>query len=117
MPNEAFRNIIKQAPNLKDIKFNCCDFRDISTNIKDFVIYCDIPYKGTVKYSTGDFPYEEFYDWCRAMSKNNIVLISEYNMPNDFECIWSKDLLCSLNNVGGSSTNRTEKLFIYKGTK
>jgi site-specific DNA-adenine methylase len=29
IPNETIRNIIKQAPNLKGIKFSCCDFRAI----------------------------------------------------------------------------------------
>lgn len=93
--DEAIKNIIKQAPNLKDIYFECCDFRDVDKNIKGYVIYEDIPYKDTTKYATGQFPYEEFYDWCRMMSQNNIVLISEYNMPDDFECIWSKDLICT----------------------
>ena len=55
---------MKQAPNLQGIVFNCCDFRDIK-DIENFVIYCDIPYKDTAKYSTKDFPYEEFYKWCK----------------------------------------------------
>lgn len=119
IPNETIRNILKQSPNLKNIKFNCCDFRDIK-NIKDFVIYCDPPYKGTLKYSTGNFPYDDFYNWCREMSENNIVLISEYNMPDDFECIWSKRVKVSVDSNkkhNDDKNNRTEKLFIYKGTK
>ena len=118
-PNEAIRNIIKQAPSLKDIKLNCCDFRDIK-NIKNFVIYNDPPYRNTTKYSTENFPYEEFYDWCRVMSKDNIVLISEYNMPSDFECIWSKQITTFIDYNRGTDddkNNRVEKLFIYKGTK
>ena len=107
---------MKQAPNLKGIKFNCCDFRTIK-DIKGFVIYCDPPYKNVAKYSTGEFPYEEFYDWCRKMSKDNIVLISEYNMPDDFECIWEKEYKCLLYSNKQSDdvkNNRVEKLFIYK---
>lgn len=113
---EAYRNVMKQAPNLKGVVFKCCDFRDIK-DIENFVIYCDIPYRDTTKYSTNDFPYEEFYDWSRLASKNNIVLISEYNMPSDFECVWSKEvktLLDSNKNIGDSNNNRTEKLFICK---
>lgn len=118
IPNETIRNIIKQAPSLKDIKLNCCDFRDIK-NISGFVIYCDPPYRDTTKYSTDDFPYEEFYDWCREMSKNNIVLISEYNMPDDFQCVWSKQVKVSVDSNkkhNDDKNNRVEKLFIYKQT-
>ena len=25
------------------------------------------------------------------MSKDNVVLVSEYNMPDDFTCIWQKE--------------------------
>lgn len=111
--NETIRNLIKQAPRLKDIHFKCCDFRDINKNIKGYVIYEDIPYKDTTKYATEQFSYEEFYDWCRMMSQNNIVLISEYNMPDDFECIWSKDLMCTLDK--NSRTNKVEKLWKWRG--
>ena len=83
----AIKNLKKQSPNLKDVKFKCMDFRDIK-NVANHVIYCDPPYRNTTNYNTAVFPYEEFYDWCREMSKNNIVLVSEYNIPNDFECIW-----------------------------
>lgn len=52
------------------------------------------------------------------MSKNNTVLISEYDMPDDiFECIWQKETKCSIdsNKVSGDkSNNRVEKLFKVK---
>lgn len=117
IPNETIRNIIKQAPSLKGIEFNCCDFRQIQ-DIENFVIYCDIPYKGTTKYSVNEFPYDEFYEWCKKMSKHNIVLISEYNMPNDFECIWEKKVKVSVDSNKKSNDNkndRIERLFICKG--
>ena len=116
--NEGIRNLIKQAPNLKDIHFDCRDFRDINANISNFVIYCDPPYRGTTKYKTEEFPYEEFYRWCRKMAKNNIVLVSEYNMPNDFECIWSKETTANFDSNRKSNDDKNkkvEKLFIYKG--
>lgn len=115
---ESYNNLLSQSCNLKDVTFKCCDFRDIKP-IKNYVVYCDIPYKNTKQYSTSkDFPYEEFYDWCKKMSKNNIVLISEYNMPKEFECIWEKETKTSMDNNRKSNdnkNNRTEKLFIYKG--
>jgi len=110
--NEAIRNLLKQAPKLKDINFACMSFENINKNISQYVIYCDPPYRNTQPYATERFPYDKFYQWCRDMSKNNIVLISEYNMPNDFECIWSKDLSCTLNKT--KITRRVEKLWKLK---
>lgn len=111
--DESIKNLIKQAPNLKDIKFSCEDYSQCGAGLKGYVIYCDIPYKNTTKYATQDFDYEEFYEWCRHMSKDNIVLISEYSMPNDFECIWNKELKCTLDK--DSRSDRVEKLFKWKG--
>lgn len=113
VPNERIRSLIKQSSSLKNIRFTCCDFRNIKPTIKNFVIYCDIPYNNSTKYKIGDFPYGEFYDWCRQMAKNNIVLVSEYNMPDDFECIWQKEiktLLCI--DRAKADSKRVEKLFI-----
>lgn len=112
MPNEIIRNLIKQAPKLKDVEFFCRDYR-CTTNVKNMVIYCDPPYKSTMKYSTGDFDHEAFYEWARMMSKDNIVLISEYNMPNDFECIWEQELTCTL--ARKKISKRVERLFKYRG--
>lgn len=109
----VIRNLKKQAEKLKGITFRCYDFRRISPDdVFGYVIYCDPPYRDTTKYSTGKFPYEEFYDWCRAMSKNNVVLVSEYWMPEDFKCIWEKQLKCTLSK--GERTKRSEKLFILE---
>jgi DNA adenine methylase len=46
------------------------------------VFYCDPPYIQTTGYrGVEPFDYDRFYYWCKEMSKNNIVLISEYWMP------------------------------------
>lgn len=116
--NEAYNNTLKQIPNLKNIAFKCCDFRDIQLDkINKFVIYCDIPYQGTTKYATEQFPYKEFYNWIKEAGENNIVLISEYSMPNEFDCIWEKEtrtLLNSNKNKDDKENIRVEKLFVCK---
>ena len=117
MAVEGIRNIEKQRKNLQNIKFKCCSYDEINKNIKDFVIYCDPPYKGTLKYTT-DFDYDKFYKWCKEMSKNNIVLISEYWMPEEFECIWEKKTTVRIDSNKKSKDKkmeRIEKLFIYRG--
>jgi len=42
------------------------------------------------------------------------VLISEYNMPDDFECIWSKPVKCYQNSTRETASDRVEKLFVVK---
>ena len=51
------------------------------------------------------------------MSKSgHQVFISEYNAPEDFECIWQKEVKSSLSANGEIGGNKTsiEKLFRYK---
>lgn len=109
---EAKDNILTQAPLLKDIKFYYCDYRERSP--KNMVIYVDPPYENTKQYNTSkDFNHFEFWDKMREWSENNIVLISEENAPNDFECIWEQKVSRSIKAQDKSKS--TEKLFIYKG--
>ena len=102
-----------------DLIFTNKDFQNIPTEkLNDYVIYCDPPYRGTTTYKTRPFPYEEYYDWVRELSKNNIVLCSEYWMPDDFECIWEKQTTTQIDSnreVGDSKNIRIEKLFKWKG--
>ena len=118
MSGEAIRNIEKQRNNLNGIKFYSKHFLDLPTlKIKNYVIYCDIPYYNKKyskkKYYGTIFPYDKFYKWAIGMAKENIVLISEYNMPEDkFKCIWTKDHKVGINQ--GEHKKRVEKLFIVK---
>lgn len=96
-----------------------CDFTNLDFRYFPFQIltdgdfvYCDPPYEGTTKYKD-DFDHKAYWNWVREMSKNNIVLCSEYNAPDDFECIWTKQLTTTLDNA--SRIKATEKLFKYKG--
>lgn len=47
--------------------------------------------------------------------KDNIVVISEYNMPDDFNCIWEKErkVLQKSDRVTGDKA--VEKLFVWNG--
>ena len=118
---QAIENLKKQAPLLKDIEFKCCNFLDLPKDkIKGYVIYCDIPYKNTTKYSVNSFPYEEFYKWAIEMSKNNTVLVSEYNMPEMFKCVWEKETKANFDSKRSSSDKskkRVEKLFTVQSAE
>ena len=77
--------------------------------LPDSLIYCDIPYKNTSGY-IGEFNHEEFYNWCREQKE--LLIISEYAMPDDFICIAQKEkrVLYRVKN----DKVATEKLFIPK---
>ena len=110
---ESKNNILKQSKGLKGVDFihSSYDRLEIPDNS---IIYCDPPYEGTTKYKE-DFNHTEFWNWCREKSKEgHQVFISEYNAPDDFECIWSMEVNSSLTKDTGSK-KATEKLFKYKG--
>lgn len=97
------------AQNLKNVQFKHGSYTQYS-KLKDYVIYCDPPYEVQSYYydETGErlhFDHEAFWEWCRKMSKNNIVFISEYNAPKDFEQIFTLD-------VRTAGSNQYEKLYL-----
>lgn len=47
------------------------------------------------------------------MSKNNMILISEYNMPDDFECIYEKSKPNRLQAQMGKTETVVEKLLVH----
>ena len=117
----SIKNLKKQYESLKDVKFVNSSFLNIPKDkIKGYVIYCDPPYRGTTKYKTEEFPYEEFYQWVKDMSIHNTVLVSEYNMPEEFECMWVKETNVNFDSnreANDKSNIRVEKLFTYKQNK
>lgn len=107
---EAKDNILSQ--NLEDIIFINDDYRNLKT--ANSVIYCDPPYENQKQYANSlHFDYDEFWNYMRRWSKNNIVIISELNAPEDFECIWEKSVSRSIKSID-NTMRATEKLFTYK---
>ena len=77
------------------------------------VFYLDPPYRNTKVYNgKKGFDYENFYDFVRELSKHNFVFISEYNMPSDFKCIWSKERKVLQKSDRKEAEIAVEKLFI-----
>ena len=110
--DEQIRNTEKQISLLKGATFTSSDYDKI-VYPEGSIIYCDIPYKNTKQYSTSkDFNHQKFWQWCRDMTiKGHTVFISEYNAPNDFKCIWSKEVTNSMHTTNTSKP--TERLFLY----
>ncbi len=108
----AIKNIKKQRDNILDVEFATVDFREIHhSELNNFVVYCDIPYRNTTKYKTTDFPYDDFYIWAKRLAENNTVLISEYEMPNDFTEIASIEHCTQLDSGRTGASKRIEKVF------
>ena len=49
----------------------------------------------------------------RKLSKTHKVFISEEQAPEDFECIWSKEVKRVLDVNKANIQSKTEKLFVY----
>lgn len=105
---EHYRNIMKQVPNVVGTVFTNCSYLDMEIP-PNSIIYCDPPYNNTTKYSTS-IDYDIFWGWCRNKVKEGHVLyVSEYNAPDDFRCVWEKEITNSMNTF--KTYKPTEKLF------
>lgn len=110
----AKNSLAKKFKTLGDVKFISKSYNEIEC--KNALIYCDPPYNDTTKYKFGSFDSDSFWQWCRVMSKKgNTVIISEYNAPDDFNCIWSKETKTDIRTKANGKESRTEKLFVYCG--
>lgn len=110
---EARNGLINQIFNyegLHDSVFVNCSYKDIILTESSF-IYCDPPYMNTKKYEN-DFNSKEFWEWCRnKVYDGHKVLISEYDAPDDFVCIWKKEMQ---DGMGSNKNNKkVEKLFVH----
>ncbi len=113
--HEAYNGLMKQLRNFKNIdttEFICASFEKIHPS-ENSVVYTDPPYFSTKEYKDS-FPHERFYQWCRDLANNGTkVFISEYQMPDDFKCIWEKDVPDGMGTTykGDKQKRKTEKLF------
>lgn len=110
---EKKKNLEEQIPNLKGITFDCCDYRQLPTT-KNYMIYCDPPYENTKQFKNSThFDFGEFWQLMREWSVDNFVIISELSAPDDFVCIWQKDVQRSMKSTD-STMRAVEKLFTHK---
>lgn len=112
--NYAFdgsRGMTRQAVGFAGVDFRCGDYRELDIP-ENSIIYCDPPYEGTTKYSM-KFNHKEFWDWCRTKdNEGHTVFVSEYNAPDDYECLIQLEHKTILNK--NKQDPRIEKLFKLK---
>jgi DNA adenine methylase len=113
---EHYRDVMKTK--IDHIIFGHGSYKDV--NVENMVIYCDPPYKGSLGYGwtyykreQQKFDHDHFWDWVRVQSKKNTVYVSEYSAPEDFTCIYEKQINQWVDKSKGY-TPRVEKLWILK---
>tara|TARA_Y100000992_G_scaffold302561_1_gene277329 strand:- start:4335 stop:5123 length:789 start_codon:yes stop_codon:yes gene_type:complete len=127
---EMTNSLKRIGPLLKNVKFTNKDYKTLKP--KNMLVYCDPPYANTkypIKYRRDTKKYDvfdndEFWDIMRTWSKNNIVVISETEAPDDFIEIWnleryrsaaqSKKTRFNEKSEKPSETHNVEKLFIHE---
>ena len=107
----AKESIAKKIKQLKKTNYfiACKDYKDYK-DIRGQFFYLDPPYKDRKQNrKMGKFDSKEFWDFARELSKNNCVIISEFEVPEDFTVLHSfgdtvarhyshKDEICSYGN-------------------
>lgn len=107
--HNASKSLIRLKPLIEKIELVSCDYKNLIIP-KRSLIYCDPPYRNTVGYGF-EFNHDEFDQWCRdRVKEGHYVFVSEYNMPEDFELAWSKEIKVTINSKDNNIT-KTEKLF------
>lgn len=83
--------------------------RDSADELRDAVIYCDLPYEGTTcdQYGCPDFDFRHFWYWARRQKQ---IYVSDTATKEDMTVIWDK--LHTSKVSGTTSTKRHELLMI-----
>lgn len=109
---ESKKNILKQASNIKDILIYNKNYDDFPIP-PNSIIYCDPPYENTTKY-INTIDYKQYWNWIRSLKEQgHVVFVSEYEAPEDFTCVWCREVNSSLTKETGSK-KAVERLFTLK---
>lgn len=112
-------NVKNMAHKMHNVEFIDGEYTNFSS-IKNYIIYCDPPYRTCNKYRDVNrnkiiFDHDKFWKWCKTMSHNNLVFVSEYEIPNNLEYTILYDATTTnryKNNTNGRKP--TEKLYMIK---
>lgn len=109
---ESCNAINKTVDKLKKATFLYSDFLQLTFNGR-YLIYCDPPYANTTRYgNVNTFDHLAFWDVMRNWRRSgHTVVISEYQAPSDFSCIWQYTRSTNIRTKTGNEP-RGECLFI-----
>ena len=109
---QSANSLIKKHQNMKDVHFFNLNYSEVNIP-SNSLVYCDIPYKDTTKYSTDSFDHSSFYSWCKDMkNKGHDIVVSEYlcNVPEGWEVIWKHESKKDMRNKEGEQEGTAEVL-------
>ncbi len=103
---------------VKHVRFENKGYDEVK-GIKNYVIYCDPPYEdcsGTSDFTDDNksrihFNCAAFWQWAELMSKDNLVIVSNYKAPLKWKPIYKRELRFYTDHGG---YHRNEFLFILK---
>lgn len=103
---------LQQVEKASQLKFFNTDYHYFSS-VKNAILYLDPPYENTKTcIYNHQVDYTEFYNWAVKMSKNNIVLLSSYEVSDPrFRCVYEFTKARSTLQSGNAG-KRCEKLFM-----
>ena len=110
----GYNSLLREQELLKDIVFSTAEYDDVVIK-NNSIVYCDAPYRDTLGYMTGEFDFDKYYDWLKEVSKDNLVLISEYSMPHGFKEIDSWVMSGGIHNGIDDNNSSVERLFVVEG--
>jgi DNA adenine methylase len=124
---ELRNNLMKhfaRSNDLQSIYMLSGDYRSISNTLLTWyrfglnkarrgIIYCDIPYYQTKPYKNYEsFDHVSFWQWAREVrNMGHWLYISEYQVPEDFTCVWTKQHTIGMQTTGEKHV-ATECLYI-----
>ena len=111
---KGYNNLINQKIRLNKLNLFHKDIFNIDYNKlpKNSLLYFDPPYENTTKYHS-KFDNRKFWELVNKLSKDFIVLVSEFNAPNDYISIWSKEKVSRINSQNVYKKDM-EHLFVHK---
>lgn len=105
---------LQRLQQLERLEVTNLSYKEFS-HVKDAILYLDPPYENlTTDWYGESFDSQEFYDWAYGMAKDNVVIISSYEISDErFKCVYSFDNVGSTMQ-GGSVRKKCEKLFMVR---
>lgn len=83
----------------------------VAGTLKDSVIYLDPPYRNSRGYpGLPKFDSDKFWSKCNELAKNNIVLVSECDVPETAELLWERPITRTLGDKSAVRPSAVEKL-------
>jgi len=104
---------VERLERLEQLVITNLSYQDFSY-VKDAILYLDPPYENTHDAYGVSFNSQEFYDWAYEMAKDNVVIISSYEISDKrFKCVYSFDNVVSTMQ-GANVGKKCEKLFMVR---